>query len=58
MEFVVEFDIVFYTLLVERLQDHVTGAIGGVAGPADWHTGDIVGVSAEGALGNTPIRRT
>ena len=42
-------------LLVEGLQDHVAGAVGGVAGPAHRLLGDVVGVPAEGALGDLAL---
>ena len=50
-----ELDVVLDTVLVERLQDHVTGAVGGVAGPANRGLAVIAGVPAEAALVNPSL---
>ena len=50
LELIVEFDLVLQALLVERLQDHVTGAVCGMTGAPDRFAGVIVGVPAKGSL--------
>ncbi len=48
--FVEEIDVVFDALLVQRLDDHVTGAVGGEAGSHDGSLAEVAGVTAEPAL--------
>ena len=55
MIFVEEIDFVFDTLLVERLQNHVAGAVGGVAGPHDRFARIFIGMAAKTALGDFAI---
>ena len=57
LEFVEEGHVVFHALLVERLQDHVTGAVGRMAGPPDRFAGHVIGMPAKRALGDLAIRR-
>ena len=57
MELVVEVDFVLDTLLVERLEDHVAGAVGGVAGAAHRRFAVIARVPAERPLSDLPFRR-
>ena len=45
-------------LLVERLQDHVAGAVGGVTGAAHGFFAEIAGMAAERPLGNLALGRT
>ncbi len=45
-----EVDAVLDPLLVEGLDDHVAGAVGGVAGAADGTFAEVAGVAAEAAL--------
>ena len=56
LELVEEVDLVLQALLVEGLQDHVPGAVGGMAGTADRLAGDVVGVPAEGTLRDLAFR--
>ncbi len=57
LEFVEEVDVVLDALLVERLQDHVAGAVGGVA-RAHYRTLAVVArVPAEAALGDLAVGR-
>ena len=50
VELVEELHVVFDAVLVQRLQDHVAGAVGRVAGPAHRRLSVVAGVSAEAAL--------
>ncbi len=50
VELVEELDVVLDAVLVQRLQDHVAGAVGGVAGPAHRSLAVVAGVPAEPAL--------
>ena len=43
-------------VLVERLQDHVAGAVGGVAGPAHRSLAVVTGVAAEATLVDASLR--
>ena len=44
-------------LLVHRLQDHVAGAVGGVAGAAHRPLAEVARVAAEAALVDLAVRR-
>ena len=55
LEFIKEVDIVLDALLVERLQNHVAGAVGGVACTAHRGFTIVARVAAKGALGNLPF---
>ncbi len=55
VELVVELDALLDAVLVERLQDHVAGAVGGVAGAADRGLAVVAGVAAEAALVDAPL---
>jgi hypothetical protein len=57
VELVVELDILLDAVLVERLQDHVAGAVGGVAGAADRGLAVVTGVAAEATLVDAPFGR-
>jgi hypothetical protein len=57
MELVEEGNIVLYTLLVQCLEDHVPGAVGGVTRPAHGRLAEIPGVTAEPALVDFSFRR-
>ncbi len=57
VELVVELDVLLDAVLVERLQDHVPGAVGGVAGPADRGVTVVAGVPAEPALVDLALGR-
>jgi hypothetical protein len=57
VELVEEIDLVLDALLVERLQDHVPGAIGGIAGPLDRAFTEVPCVPAEPALVHASIGR-
>ena len=57
MKFVVEVDVVLDALLVERLQDHVPGAVGGVTGPAHGRLAELARMPTEGPLRDLSIRR-
>jgi hypothetical protein len=50
VELVEELDVVLDAVLVERLQDHVACAVGGVTRPADRRLAVVTGVPAEPAL--------
>ncbi len=50
VKLVEESHVVFDTLLIEGLQDHVPGAVGRVAGPAYRFFGVVVGVPTKGSL--------
>ncbi len=50
VELVEELDVVLDAVLVQRLQDHVAGAVRGVARPAHGGLAVVAGVSAEPAL--------
>ncbi len=54
---VVELDAVLDGLLVEGLQDHVAGPVGGEAGPADRPLAEVAGVAAEPALVDLAVGR-
>ncbi len=54
---VVELDAELHAVLEERLQDHVTGAVGGVAGPANGSLAVVAGVAAEPALVDLALGR-
>jgi hypothetical protein len=56
VEFIKKINIILNALLVKGLQDHVPGAIGGIARPGDRFLGDVIGVPAEPALGDETIR--
>ena len=55
VELVVELDVVLHTVLVEGLQNHVAGAVGGVAGPPHRGFAMIASVAAEAALVNLAL---
>jgi hypothetical protein len=57
VELVEERDLVLDRLLVERLQDHVAGAVGRVAGALDGALAELARVAAELALGDLALRR-
>ncbi len=50
VEFVVEFDVVLDALLVERLQDHVTGTVGRITRASDGRFTVVTGVATEATL--------
>ena len=50
VELVEELDVVLDAVLVQRLQDHVAGAVGGVTGAAHRGLAVVAGVPAEAAL--------
>ena len=50
VELVEELDVVLDAVLVQRLQNHVAGAVGGVTGPAHRGLAVVAGVPAEAAL--------
>ena len=52
-----ELDVVLDAVLVQRLQDHVAGAVGGVAGPAHRCLAVVAGVPAEPALVDAALGR-
>ncbi len=54
-ELVEEGDPALHALLVEGLEDHVTGAVGRVAGPAHRRLPVVAGVAAEAALVDAPV---
>ena len=54
---VVEIDLPLDALLVERLQDHVAGAVGAIAGAAHGGLAALARVAAEGALGDPAVGR-
>ena len=56
VELVVEVDVVLHALLVERLQDHVAGAVGRKAGSAHRGLAVVAGVPTEPALVDAPLR--
>ena len=56
VELVEELHVVLDAVLVERLQDHVAGAVGGVARPAHRGLAVIAGVPAEAALVDATFR--
>ena len=55
LKFIKKLDIVFNTVLVQCLQDHVAGAVGSMAGPLNSLLGLGVGMSAKAALANFAI---
>ncbi len=57
LELVEEGDVALHALLEERLQDHVAGAVGRVAGPAHRRLAVVAGVAAEAALVDLALRR-
>jgi hypothetical protein len=57
VELVEEIDLVLDPLLVERLQDHVPGAVGGVTGALDRAFAEVPGVPAKPALVHAAVRR-
>ena len=57
MELVEEVDVVLDALLIERLHDHVPGAVGGVAGALDRTLAEVAGVAAEAALVHPAVGR-
>ena len=57
VELVEELDVVLDAVLVERLQDHVAGAVGGVTGPAHRCLAVVAGVAAEPALVDAALGR-
>ncbi len=52
-----ELDVAAHALLVERLQDHVPGPVGCIAGAAHRPFAKVVGVAAKGPLGDLAIGR-
>jgi len=50
VELVEELHVVLDAVLVEGLQDHVAGAVGGVAGAAHWRLAMVAGVAAKATL--------
>ncbi len=52
-----ELDVVLDAVLIQRLQDHVAGAVGGVAGPAHRCLAVVAGVPAEPALVDAALGR-
>ena len=52
-----ELDVVLDAVLIERLQDHVAGAVGGVTRPAHGGLAVVAGVPAEPALVDAALRR-
>jgi hypothetical protein len=56
VELVVELDPQLHAVLVQRLQDHVAGAVRGVTGPPDRGLTVVAGVPAEAALVDPPLR--
>jgi hypothetical protein len=52
-----EADAVLDALLVQRLQDHVTGAVGCMTGAPNRFAGHSIGMPAKRALGDLTIRR-
>ena len=57
VEFVEELDVVLDALLIERLQDHVAGAVGGVGGPAHRALAVVARVAAEPSLVDAAVGR-
>jgi hypothetical protein len=57
LKLVKERDVVLNALLVQRLEDHVPGAVGGVTCPPHGSLAEILGVTAEPALVYFPLRR-
>ena len=57
MELVEEDDPVLDRLLIEGLQDHVAGPVGGVTGPLHRRLAELPGVAAELALGDLALGR-
>ena len=55
VELVVKLDPLPDGLLVEGLEDHVTGAVGGVAGPPDGLLPEVLRVPAEAPLGDLAV---
>ena len=57
VKFIEEVHVLLDALLVERLQNHVAGAVGGKAGAAHGAFAEVAGVAAEGALVNLAFGR-
>ena len=57
VELVEELDALLDAVLVQGLQDHVAGAVGGVAGPADGGLAVIAGMAAEATLVDAALGR-
>src|SRR5690606_23149073 len=55
LELVVELHLLPRALVVERVEDGVAGAVGGVAGAADGGLAEVARVPAEAALGDEPL---
>ncbi len=55
-ELIIKENSVLQALLIESLQNHMTCAVGSIAGTADGFPRLVVGMPAKGALGNPPIR--
>ena len=53
--FIEEIDFVLQALLVKRLKNHVTRAVGGMTGTLDRFAGHVIGVAAEVALQDAPF---
>jgi len=58
LDLVMEVHLILDALLVERLEDHVSGPIGGIAGPTHRRLTEVTGVSPEPALVDPALRRT
>jgi hypothetical protein len=56
LEFVEKGDLVLDALLVKGLQNHVPGAVGGVAGPLHRPLPEVARVTAESPLVDAPFR--
>lgn len=57
VELVVELHALLHAVLVQRLEDHVAGAVGRVAGAADRGLAVVPAVTAEAALVDRAVRR-
>jgi hypothetical protein len=57
VELIEEIDLMLDSLLVERLQDHVTSAICGITGALDRPFAEVPRVTPESALVHTPVRK-
>lgn len=57
VELVEELHALLHAVLVQRLEDHVAGAVGRVAGPADRGLAVVAAVTAEAALVDGAVRR-
>src|SRR5699024_1121475 len=58
VEFIIKFDIVLDAVLVEGLQNHMSGAVCCIAGPAYRRFTVVAGVTTETALVNATFRCT